>query len=186
MQAERGRLYYLVGPSGAGKDALLAALARDSAAVPGLRVARRCITRAPHPGDEDHVELSPDEFERRERDGEFLFAWRSHGYRYGVERRVLDWLDAGDDVIVNGSRAYLQTALALYPGLSPVWIAVPEDVLRERLAARGREMPAQIERRILRNRELEALYRSRYTCIRNDGSIADAVARFEMLRRRGR
>jgi len=185
MNSESARLFYLVGPSGAGKDSLLAALAEDSPAVSGLRVARRCITRPLHPGDEDHVELTAGEFAQRERAGDFLFAWHSHGFSYAVERCVLDWLAAGDDVIVNGSRAYLDTALAIYPRLSPVWIAVPEELLRERLVARGRETAAQIDRRIRRNRELEALYRARYACIANDGSIAETRARFEALRRRG-
>jgi len=67
-----------------------------------------------------------------------------------------------------------------------VWIAVPEDVLRERLGARGRETAAQIDARIRRNRELEAQYRSCCACICNDGSIADAVAQFETVRRRRR
>jgi ribose 1,5-bisphosphokinase len=173
MPAENARLFYLVGPSGAGKDS----------AAPGLRVARRCITRPQHPGDEDHVELSATEFARRERAGEFLFAWRSHGFSYGIERTVLDWLRAGDDVVVNGSRAYLETALAVYPQLAPVWITVDESVLRERLGARGRETAAQIEARIRRNREHDEAYRSCYACIHNDGPITDALAEFEALRR---
>ena len=185
MPPESARLFYLVGPSGAGKDSLLAALAQDSAA-PRLRVARRCITRPRHPGDENHVELSKAEFVRRERAGQFLFSWQSHGFSYGIERTVLGWLQAGDDVVVNGSRAYLESALAIYPLLSPVWITVAENVLRERLGARGRETAAQIESRIRRNRELEESYRTRYACIRNDGSIADALADFEALRRVGR
>jgi len=186
MNSVSARLFYLVGPSGAGKDTLLAALERELPAAAGLRVARRCITRARHPGDEDHIELSAAEFAHRERAGQFLFAWRSHGFSYGIERSVLDWLDAGEDVIVNGSRAYLETALAIYPRLSPLWIAVPDAVLRERLGARGRESAAQIEARIRRNHELEERYRSHYDCIRNDGSIADALASFEALRRGGR
>ena len=185
MPPESARFFYLVGPSGAGKDSLLAALAQDSVA-PGLRVARRCITRPQHPGDEDHIELSKAEFARRERAGEFLFAWQSHGFSYGIERTVLDWLQAGDDVVVNGSRAYLDSALAIYPRLQPVWISVSEAMLRARLGARGRETAAQIDARLRRNRELEERYRSRYACIRNDGSIAEALAGFEALRCAGR
>lgn len=80
MKGGSARPYYLVGPSGAGKDTLLRALARDPAAAPGLRVARRYITREPRADDEDHIELSADEFTRRERAGEFLFLWQSHGF----------------------------------------------------------------------------------------------------------
>lgn len=98
---------------------------------------------------------------------------------------MLDWLDAGDDVVVNGSRAYLDEAVTVFPPLVPVWVTASEHLLRGRLGARGRETPAQIEFRIRRNRELEKQYRSRYRCIRNEGSIADALDRFEALRRDG-
>lgn len=181
MNSESSKLFYLVGPSGAGKDSLLAALSRDPAA-PGLRIARRFITRPALRGDDNHVELSTDEFARRERSGDFLFAWRSHGFGYAIGKQVLDWLAAGDDVVVNGSRAYLQAAIAVYPDLSPVWITVSEARLRERLAARGRESSARIETRLRRNRELDALYRAEYPCIDNDGSIEDTLAQFHVLR----
>jgi ribose 1,5-bisphosphokinase len=181
MNSRIAKLYYLAGPSGAGKDSLLAAI-RDKSATHGLRVARRYITRPPRPGDEPHIEITAAEFKRARGDGEFLFAWESHGYGYAVGRQVLDWLADGDDVIVNGSRAYLETARIIYPALLPVWITVSEQLLRRRLAARGRESAAQIEARLWRNRELEDRYRGDYPCILNDGPLEAAVARFNALR----
>lgn len=175
-------LYYLAGPSGAGKDTLLEKI-RDHASIgPGLKVAQRLITRPSRDGDEPHIEISREEFDRGRLDGRYLFAWESHGYGYAVGKEVLDWIEAGDDVVVNGSRAYLQTALEIYPQLLPVWVTVSETLLRERLVARGRESKAQIETRLARNRELENHYRSDYPCIRNDGPIEEALAQFNALR----
>lgn len=116
--------------------------------------------------------------------GEPLLAWQSRGFSYGIERRVLDWLETGDDVVVNGSRSHLETAITVLPELRPVWIAVAENLLYARLDARGRETAAQIGARMRRNRELEVCYRSRYTSICNHGSIAHVRASFEALRRR--
>jgi len=178
-------LYYLVGPSGVGKDSLLRAL-QNSDRIKGLRVARRYITRAPIAGAETNIELSPVEYERRQRSGDFLFAWDSHGYRYAIDRNILDWLNAGDDVVVNGSRAYLGKALNIYPRLVPVWMTVAEEQLRSRLQARGRETEAEIERRIHHGRELEAQRDEVWHSISNDGTIEQAMGEFLALRRTSR
>jgi ribose 1,5-bisphosphokinase len=53
-------------------------------------------------------------------------------------------------VVVNGSRGALSEALKAYPGLLPVLVEVPEQILRERLGARGREDAGEIEARLER------------------------------------
>jgi len=184
VKPNNAKLYYLVGPSGAGKDSLLAAVREQAAVTSGLRIARRYITRPSRAGDEPHIEVAAAECERARRDGKYLFAWESHGYGYAVGRQVLDWLADGDDVIVNGSRAYLETARAIYPSLLPIWITISENLLPQRLTVRGRETAAQIEARLCRNRELEDRYRGVYPCIRNDGSLEAAVIQFNALRKR--
>jgi len=177
MNSASARLFYLIGPSGAGKDSLLRALATRGA--PGPRIARRYITRPARPDDEPHEALGTAEFETREQAGEFLFSWRSHGYGYAIGREVLGWIDSGDDVIVNGSRDYLERALRIYPRLSPIWLTAPEDLLRRRLLARGRETAAEIEARLVRNRLLEASIDTRYPRILNNASIDAALARLD-------
>jgi ribose 1,5-bisphosphokinase len=174
-------LFYLVGPSGVGKDSLLHAL-RNCPGADRLRVARRYITRPARRGDDHHVELEPAEFERRERNGDFLFAWRSHGFSYAVETGLLACLDADEDLLVNGSRAYLETAREIVPGLVPVWMQVPEAVLRDRLARRARESAAEIERRLERNRHLERGRCVEWPVIVNDGSIEQTCRRFLAIR----
>ncbi|MGB4073983.1 phosphonate metabolism protein/1,5-bisphosphokinase (PRPP-forming) PhnN [Pseudomonas sp.] len=146
----RGRLIYLMGPSGSGKDSLLHA-ARERLAERGCMIARRVITRSAEALGEDAIGVSPTEFDQQEAAGAFALSWRANGLAYGIPRQIDDWLAAGQDVLVNGSRAYLPQARQRYPELIGILLTVDLEVLRERLLARGRETPEQIEQRLARN-----------------------------------
>ena len=145
-----GRLIYLMGPSGSGKDSLLDA-AREHLTARGCQIARRVITRSAEAVGEDAVALTPVEFAQQEASGAFALSWRANGLAYGIPRQIDAWLAAGQDVLVNGSRAYLPQARARYPQLIGVLLTVDEAVLRERLLRRGRESVEQIEQRLARN-----------------------------------
>lgn len=171
-----GRLIYVAGPSGAGKDSVLKA-ARHVLGECGVFFAHRYITRPADAGGENHIALSEAEFERRRRAGCFALHWCSHGLRYGIGREIDLWMRSGVAVVVNGSRAYLPEAMSCYPGLVPVLITAPPDVLRERLLARGRESAADVERR-LRREVRDVLPSATGACIMNDGELSDAVNAF--------
>jgi len=146
----QGRLIYLTGPSGAGKDSLLDA-ARAALAERGVRIARRVITRSPEAVGEAAHSVSAEQFERMEAEQAFALSWRANGLAYGIPAEIDAWLAAGEDVLVNGSRGYLPEARRRYPDLLAVLLTVEQDVLRERLLTRGRETPEQIEARLARN-----------------------------------
>ncbi|MBC8210616.1 MAG: ribose 1,5-bisphosphokinase [Gammaproteobacteria bacterium] len=175
------RLYFLVGPSGAGKDTLLRELKKNQYAETQPLVAHRYITRDPREGDENHVELCPFDFNRRLEAGLFLFNWESHGYQYAIGREVKKWVKSGHNVIINGSREYFPVAREILPALVPIWISVSEQILRQRLISRGRETAEQIEQRILRNRQLESLRPKHCVLINNDQSIEDCVGQIIAL-----
>lgn len=143
--ARAGRLIAVVGPSGAGKDTLLAALV---ARRPDLVLARRVITRPPEPGAENHDPVDPAEFATRLAVGDFLIHWSAHGLHYGIPRAVLDDVMAGRTVLFNGSRAALAQAHAACPALEVVMITAPVPALAARLAARGREAADDIAARL--------------------------------------
>lgn len=142
-----GRVQAVVGPSGAGKDTLLAGLA---AAGLAHRV-RRVITRAPRPGDEPFEGVGDAEFDRRLAAGLFALHWRAHGLAYGLPWAEFAALDDGRDVVFNGSRAVLAEAARLFPGLRVILIDAPPWVLAARLAARGREHGPAIAARLERD-----------------------------------
>jgi ribose 1,5-bisphosphokinase len=142
-------IFYVMGPSGSGKDSLLRALQHRLDPTDRIIVAHRYITRASD-ANEASVALSEDEFERRSALGCFALQWRSHGLRYGVGIEIEAWLADGIKVVVNGSREYLPVALARYPGLCAVRVHVATDVLAARLHQRGRESADAIARRLER------------------------------------
>lgn len=173
-------LIYLLGGSGSGKDSLLLFARHRLAGHPRIQFAHRYITRAPDAGGENHVHLHPAEFEQRQAQQLLFLAWRSHGLDYGVGLEVREWLERGQTVIMNGSRGYLAEANTRCPTLLPVWVEVSEPVLRQRLQARGRETPAQIEDRLRRHREWLAQPRPGLV-LQNDGPLEEAGERLVRL-----
>jgi len=145
-----GRLIYLIGPSGSGKDSLLDA-ARAPLAERGCRIVRRIITRSAEAVGEAALGVSQEEFLALEAQGGFALSWRANGLAYGIPRDIDDWLAAGHDVLVNGSRGHLPATRLRYPNLLVLLLTVDQAVLRQRLLARGRESVDEIEARLARN-----------------------------------
>jgi ribose 1,5-bisphosphokinase len=145
-----GRLIYLIGPSGSGKDSLLDA-ARERLAERGCRIVRRVITRSAEAVGEAALGVSAQQFAGMEAQGAFALSWHANGLSYGIPREIDDWLAAGQDVLVNGSRGYLHNTRERYPDMLAVLLTVNPAVLRQRLLARGRESVAEIDQRLARN-----------------------------------
>lgn len=152
-----GRLIFLVGPSGSGKDSLIDA-ARAHLGMAGVEVARRVITRSAEAKGEAAVGVSPERFEAMRKNGEFAMYWRANGLAYGIPVQINEWLAAGRHVLVNGSRGYLSEARQRYPGMIAIQLQVAPQVLRQRLLARGREDAHAIEQRLERNTAFKADY----------------------------
>jgi ribose 1,5-bisphosphokinase len=169
-----GRIYAVVGPSGAGKDTLMTAAA---AALPDLMLVQRVITRPAEAGGEAFDGVTAATFQARKAAGEFALDWVAHGLCYGIPASVEADLEAGRDVMFNGSRAALPQAQARFPGLSVLHVTAPVAVLADRLSARGREARADIARRLARAGYAlpEGLD---VRVVVNDGSVAEGVARF--------
>jgi ribose 1,5-bisphosphokinase len=164
------RLFAIVGPSGAGKDTLIAGA---MAARPDLRLVRRVITRPTEAGGEDFEGVTLAEFQHRKEAGAFALDWEAHGLCYGVPA---DALTGAGVVLFNGSRAALPEAMARFPGLTVIVITAPIAVLAQRLAARGRETAEDIAQRL--DRAGFALPEGVVAReVINDGTEAEGVAR---------
>lgn len=171
----RGRLFYLVGASGSGKDSLLEGCRRQLPAQLRCCIAHRYITRAAGAGGENHVHLSEAEFHLREELGLFAMTWYSHGYHYGIGNEIDTWLASGANVLINGSRAYLPRAMEMYSELVPVLVDVDPDKLRQRLLSRGRETPDEIECRLARHARIVSQMPACTVRISNDGKLDEGV-----------
>ena len=172
---DRGQLYYLIGPSGGGKDSLISYVRNRLNGNSSVFFAHRYITRAPEAEEENHVALSREEFLQRLEKGLFAMHWHSYGCYYGIGIEIDHWLSKGCQVLVNGSRSYLPEARRRYPDLKLILIEVSPEVLNRRLEARGRETPEQIQARLERNNQInDALVNIPHAVINNDGALAKA------------
>lgn len=164
-------IFAIVGPSGAGKDSLIAGA---MAARPDLRLVRRVITRPSDSGGEDFDGVTKAEFAARRARGDFVLDWQAHGLCYGIPCAQVD---GPGDVVFNGSRAALLAAKDTFPDLRVILVTAPDAALAARLAARGRETAQDIQARLERSAFALPAGVSAAT-VQNDGSLADGIARF--------
>jgi ribose 1,5-bisphosphokinase len=144
-----GRLFLVVGPSGAGKDTLLRHAQLMLQHDPDIAFVRRIVTRPPSAA-EDHHSLSPDDFWTAARQGAFAFSWSAHGLSYAIPLSIQTDIAAGRRVVCNVSRAVVPDARARYERAVVVLVTAPDDVLRARLMARDRASDIDIAARLSR------------------------------------
>jgi guanylate kinase len=149
-------LLVLAGPAGSGKTTLCERLV---ATQPGIARVITATTRAPRPGEvdgKDYHFLTPEQFDAKVAAEEFLeWAWVHQKHRYGTLRAaVLGPLATGRSLVINvdvqgvdNFRRAAATEPALARALVTVFITVPTDELRRRLATRG-DSPAETDRRM--------------------------------------
>jgi ribose 1,5-bisphosphokinase len=160
----------VVGPSGAGKDTLMAFAAAQLGQTDKLHFVRRVITRDRAAGGEDHDAVSQSEFDRRQAAGDFCVSWQAHGLSYGIPASVLERLDQGQVVIANGSRSALAQFKATFPSLKVINIVATPEVLAQRLENRGRESREDILRRLQRG-SIEVCGEFNVVTIDNSGAL---------------
>lgn len=168
-----GHMVVVVGPSGAGKDTLMAYAARHLAGCEDVVFVRRVITRDGDAGGEDHDAVSETEFNRMAEGRGFAVSWEAHGLRYGIPSQTLQQIANGQLVIANGSRSALPRFKAVFPAMTVINVTARPEVLAERLEARGRETREEILRRLERSSlALDGDYH--VVTIDNSGTLEDA------------
>ncbi len=170
---EHGIMVVVVGPSGAGKDTLMALAAQHFGSRPNVHFVRRVITRDGDAGGEDHLAVSEAGFVSMEQSGSFAVWWEAHGLKYGIPAEVSVALSKGHLVIANGSRSALHRFHAAFPRLKVINVTARPEVLAGRLEARGRETHEDIMARLARG---SLTVRGDYDVINldNSGSLAEA------------
>jgi guanylate kinase len=144
------RVFVITGPSGVGKGTLIGELLDR---VEGLELSTSATTRTPRSGEvdgRDYHFLSPEEFDARAIEGDFLEHATYSGNRYGtlrseVERRLAEGRSVVLEIEVQGARQ----VRAAMPESVLVFIAPPKaDDLRKRLVERGADSNEAIEERL--------------------------------------
>jgi ribose 1,5-bisphosphokinase len=149
-----GALVVVVGPSGAGKDTLIALAralcARDPQNDPRIVFPRRIVTRPPSVA-EDHDSVSLSQFDAAIGQGAYAFWWEAHGLKYALPAAIDTELRSGKTVVCNVSRAVVGRLRERYDSVTVVMVTAPKEVLLARLAKRGRESEGDVAGRLDRS-----------------------------------
>ena len=146
----KGTLFIVSAPSGAGKSSLIDALLKRFNLDDKLRLSVSHTTRAPRPGEIDHVSyhfITNEEFEKLiERNAFYEYAHVFDHY-YGTSREIVEqWLNEGKDVLLDidwqGARQIRQQT----PDAKGIFIVPPSlEELNRRLVTRATDAPEVIE-----------------------------------------
>jgi ribose 1,5-bisphosphokinase len=145
-----GRLVLVVGPSGSGKDTIIAGAKTACAGDPMVVFPRRVVTRTASAA-EDHYTLDDSAFDRAVTIDAFAFWWQAHGLKYGIPRGINDDIRAGRTIICNVSRTVIGHVREKYAEVDVVLITAPAAVLAARIAGRSRASDGPLDERIKRN-----------------------------------
>lgn len=168
----KGAFVGIVGPSGAGKDSVMANARTLLCDEPFIIFAQRFVTR-PSDVTERNVTVSEGEFERLASQRVFALAWKAHNLAYGIPAALDAHVADGRVVVVNVSRKVVPELRRRYVRGRVVLIDAPRDLRRARLAHRGREEPSAVDKRLARevNSFLPA---DADLVIENSGQLEDA------------
>jgi ribose 1,5-bisphosphokinase len=172
-----GWLMPVVGPSGAGKDSLIRAAQLHYREDSGIVFPRRVVTREAVAAAEDHDHLNEVGFALAVAKGEFALWWGAHGNAYGIPVSINDDIVAGRTVVFNCSREILADVARSYCNVHLLDVTAPEDILVNRIVARGRETREEALKRVSRKPRYDGLDMD-IIQINNGGDLADAAAAF--------
>lgn len=172
-----GALVLVVGPSGAGKDTLIAGA--KAALVDDGRFAfpRRIVTRVAVTALEDHDSVAPETFAAHQARGAYALDWQAHGLSYALPIAIETAMAAGQVVVANVSRHVVPAALAKYGNGQVLLVTARPEIRAARLAGRGRESAVDVAARLSREGPLMPAGID-VEEIDNSGSLAEGIGRF--------
>lgn len=148
-----GGFVFVVGPSGAGKDSLIAYARGAFAGNERIIFPRRIVTRASSEH-EDHDTLDEEGFAKAEANGAFALHWRAHGLGYAIPKSAREEVGTGKVAICNISRRVVAWTRVHLPNVAVVEVTAPAEVLAARLAGRARLEDGDLAARLARSREV--------------------------------
>jgi phosphonate metabolism protein PhnN/1,5-bisphosphokinase (PRPP-forming) len=176
-QETPGLMVLVVGPSGAGKDTLMQAAAHRLQGDERYVFFQRVLTRDAKAGGEDHLPMTEDKFRDAFALGAFCLSWRAHGLAYGIPISMIGALRHGRTTIVNVSRHMISAAEDIWPRVGVIYVDADVATREQRIAARKRELAADIMTRLTRTVEFSTR-RAPVLEVQNNGSIDAGVALF--------
>lgn len=171
----KGQLYVVSGPSGCGKDTIVQRLLKKRK---NTWLSVSCTSRSPRSGEidgKDYFFLTPQEFEKRIDEEDFLeYAKYADNY-YGTPRSSIEeHLNKGEDVILVIEIQGALKVKELLPETLFIFILPPSmEELRKRLEGRGTESKEKIDKRFLRAyEEINEINKYNYVVVNDEVSLA--------------
>jgi len=151
----KGTLFVVTAPSGAGKTTLVLALL---AAEPQVQLSISYTTRAPREGEvdgKDYHFISREAFLQMVEHGDFLEHAEVHGNLYGTSQKwISEAIASGRDILLEIDWQGAQQVRKLFPEAIGIFILPPSAaVLEQRLRNRGKDSEEAITRRMENARE---------------------------------
>lgn len=200
----RGTLFVVSSPSGGGKGTIIEHVLES---VENLRYSVSYTTRAPRSKEVDGREyffVSRDTFEEMIAAGEFLEWACVHGNFYGTAKsQILEQTAAGADIILEVDVQGAASVRQLLMDSVSIFILPPSyEVLKQRLIARGTDLPEELALRLRRapdelreyssfdyviiNEEVQKaaqqlasiVYAERARCMRQEGLVREVMKEF--------
>jgi guanylate kinase len=150
MSGQRGKLFVIAAPSGAGKTSLVRALMQRR---PSLRFSISYTTRQQRPNERaghDYFFVDKQEFERMVAASDFLEHARVFDNYYGTSRSQVErLLDASQDVLLEIDWQGAQQIRRTLPECRSIFVLPPSrEALEQRLRGRGTDSDEVIARRL--------------------------------------
>lgn len=173
----RGLLFVISAPAGTGKTTLVNLLTNE---FPCVIRSISCTTRKPRPEERDgrdYFFVSPEEFQRKLGQGEFLEHATVFGASYGTPRSFIESAQAqGQHVILvidtQGALQLKNKVKATFIFISPPSL----EELKKRLYRRSTETAQKIEERVqIARQELEKISHYDYHLVNDDLAVAYTV-----------
>lgn len=150
---KKGTLFIVSAPSGAGKTSLTNYVVKALSPQYTLSKIITYTTRPARAGEIagiDYHFVSPVEFERIKKAGEFLETTEYNGNSYGSPLSILTDLKNGKSFLLVLDRAGANHIKSLVENPILIWLTVPDaHTLQERIIHRGTESPQVLEQRLL-------------------------------------
>ena len=169
--ANRGRLFVISGPAGAGKTEIVKKLIEKH---PDVKLSVSCTTRAPRPGEVNGVNyhfVSDARFDELVREGAFYEWAHVHQNRYGtLKSTVRQELAEGHDLILEIDVQGCLQAMAQDSTVTGIFVCPPSrENLERRLRGRGTETEESIRVRLNNVAgEVAQAYKYHYVIIHQD------------------
>ena len=146
----KGRLFIVTAPSGAGKTSLIKALVE---LCPQFKISTSHTTRKPRQEEREGVEyyfVDNDTFDNLKNNGEFLENAECHGAKYGTAMTpVEERIKAGKDIILEIDYQGAINVKKVFTDAISLFIIPPTiDDLKKRLEGRGQNSEAEIKGRL--------------------------------------